>query len=167
MSISNKKLLKKFLQSVQKPSTEDRETRAFIEAWNAAGSHYEIAKKLGWTRQKVRDRAKYLRRQGTPLKWFQKHNEPQTAKKLSPRPTYAVEYDVDMPEIRNRYPFAEMRTGGSFEIEGETEARKVRNAAYQYARKVNTEDKSNNYAFALRNVGNRGGAKIFRLWRIK
>lgn len=50
---------------------------------------------------------------------------------------FVIQTDVPMPGARNRYPFETMPAGASFEIEGEEEARKVRNAAYQYAKKVN------------------------------
>lgn len=50
---------------------------------------------------------------------------------------FEIRTDVPMPGARNRYPFETMPAGASFEIEGEDEARKVRNAAYQYAKKVN------------------------------
>jgi hypothetical protein len=51
--------------------------------------------------------------------------------------TYTVQTDVPMPGPRNRYPFETMAAGASFEIVGEEESRKVRNAAYQFAKKVN------------------------------
>lgn len=51
--------------------------------------------------------------------------------------SFQIRTDVPMPGARNRYPFDTMAPGASFEIEGEDEARKVRNAAYQYAKKVN------------------------------
>lgn len=50
---------------------------------------------------------------------------------------FQIENDVPMPSRRNRYPFDQMLVGQSFTIEGEDESRKVRNAAYQYAKKVN------------------------------
>lgn len=52
--------------------------------------------------------------------------------------SFKIENDVAMPGRRNRYPFDTMLSGQSFEIVGEEESRKVRNAAYQYAKKVNT-----------------------------
>ncbi len=52
--------------------------------------------------------------------------------------SFKIENDVAMPGRRNRYPFDTMASGQSFEIVGEEESRKVRNAAYQYAKKVNT-----------------------------
>lgn len=42
-----------------------------------------------------------------------------------------------MPNSRNRYPFETMLSGQSFAIAGEDESKKVRNAAYQFQRKVN------------------------------
>lgn len=52
--------------------------------------------------------------------------------------SFQIENEVPMPGRRNRYPFEAMQPGQSFSIVGEEEARKVRNAAYQYAKKVNT-----------------------------
>ncbi len=51
--------------------------------------------------------------------------------------TSQIKTDVAMPGARNRYPFETMPAGAMFEIAGEDEARKVRNAAYQFAKKVN------------------------------
>jgi hypothetical protein len=53
--------------------------------------------------------------------------------------SFNLRTDVPMPGARNRYPFDTMPAGASFEIHGEEEARKVRNAAYQYAKKVNLQ----------------------------
>ena len=53
--------------------------------------------------------------------------------------SFEIQNDVPMPGRRNRYPFATMASGQSFEIVGEDEARKVRNAAYQFAKKSNTD----------------------------
>ncbi len=53
--------------------------------------------------------------------------------------SFTIEDTVAMPGRRNRYPFDAMSSGQSFEIIGEEEARKVRNAAYQYAKKANTD----------------------------
>lgn len=50
---------------------------------------------------------------------------------------FQIKTDVPMPGARNSYPFESMPAGASFEIVGEEEARKVRNAAYQYAKKMN------------------------------
>lgn len=50
---------------------------------------------------------------------------------------FEIRTDVPMPGARNRYPFETMPSGASFEIVGEEEARKVRNAAYQHAKKHN------------------------------
>lgn len=51
--------------------------------------------------------------------------------------TYEIQTDIPMPGPRNRYPFETMAAGAMFEIAGEEESRKVRNAAYQFAKKVN------------------------------
>lgn len=53
---------------------------------------------------------------------------------------FKIVSDVPMPGARNRYPFETMSSGEMFEIEGEDEARKVRNAAYQFAKKVNRNE---------------------------
>lgn len=53
--------------------------------------------------------------------------------------TFKLDADVAMPGRRNRYPFEQMTSGQSFEIVGLEESRKVRNAAYQFAKKVNTD----------------------------
>lgn len=109
--------------------------------------------------------------------------------------SFQIESDVEMPSRRNRYPFELMKPGQSFEIVGAEESRKVRNAAYQYAKKVNTaknlEKGQDGYvAFALRKTdelpdldvdGNqktvtvtgengetkttKATIKVFRLWR--
>lgn len=50
---------------------------------------------------------------------------------------FQLENDVPMPPSRNQYPFADMQPGQSFAIRGEEEARKVRNASYQFTKKVN------------------------------
>lgn len=92
--------------------------------------------------------------------------------------SFTIESDVSMPSKRNRYPFDTMLSGQSFAIEGEAESRKVRNAAYQYAKKVNT-DRAEGVAevkFALRKVdeldtgevdaeGKKIVVKTYRLWR--
>ncbi len=102
--------------------------------------------------------------------------------------SFQLQSDVPMPSRRNRYPFATMISGQSFEIQGEEEARKVRNAAYQYAKKANTDtvkavtegklaaDEAVEVKFALRKTdevdsgtvdaeGKPVTVKIFRLWR--
>lgn len=91
--------------------------------------------------------------------------------------SFQVEDSVEMPSRRNRYPFDQMKTGQSFEIVGAEEARKVRNAAYQYAKKVNTAGSHTKgtegyVAFALRKTGElpaeaegKESTKVFRLWR--
>lgn len=79
--------------------------------------------------------------------------------------SFEIRYDVDMPAARARYPFAQMREGGSIEIFGDKEARKVRNAAYQYAKKTNREAGRKTVNFALRFVDTQRGEKVFRLWR--
>lgn len=105
--------------------------------------------------------------------------------------SFTIEQDVPMPGRRNRYPFDTMQSKQSFEIVGEDEARKVRNAAYQYAKKVNTasaeaiakgEEGLPEVKFALRKTGehpdlNDEGTqkvdaegkplvvKLYRLWR--
>ncbi len=104
--------------------------------------------------------------------------------------SFTIETDVPMPGRRNRYPFDTMTTGQSFEIVGEDEARKVRNAAYQYAKKANTDAAAGQAAalaagesdpgcsetkFALRKTGEvEDGSdaegkpvvvKLYRLWR--
>lgn len=91
--------------------------------------------------------------------------------------SFQIEDNVDMPSRRNRYPFEQMQPGQSFEIVGAVESRKVRNAAYQYAKKVNTQTgaqkgQAGYVAFALRKTGElpaatEGGetTKVFRLWR--
>lgn len=71
--------------------------------------------------------------------------------------SFQLESDVAMPGRRNRYPFEQMQPGQSFSIVGEEEARKVRNAAYQYAKKVNTaagleKGAEGEVKFALRKV---------------
>ncbi len=86
--------------------------------------------------------------------------------------SYEIETGVCLPEKRNRYPFSKMQPGDSFPIVGETpeatadEAKKVRNAAYQYARKANesAEKKTGvkgTLRFSLRKVD-----AGFRLWRV-
>lgn len=88
--------------------------------------------------------------------------------------SFTLETDVPMPGRRNRYPFDAMTSGQSFEIVGADEARKVRNAAYQYAKKVNTasgaaKGAEGYVAFALRKTDETGegetAIKIYRLWR--
>ncbi len=88
--------------------------------------------------------------------------------------SFTIETDVAMPGRRNRYPFDSMQTGQSFEIVGTEESRKVRNAAYQYAKKVNTaagklKGQDGYVTFALRKTGEHGegesAVKVFRLWR--
>lgn len=88
--------------------------------------------------------------------------------------SYQIQTGVEMPSKRNRYPFDKMSPGDSFEIHGTEESRKVRNAAYQYAKKVNTEHKLEKgaegfVAFALRKVDELGegdaAVKVYRLWR--
>lgn len=96
--------------------------------------------------------------------------------------SFTIESNVAMPGRRNRYPFDAMKAGESFEIVGADESRKVRNAAYQYAKKVNTasgatKGQEGYVAFALRKTGEteavaatettpaQEAVKIFRLWR--
>ena len=95
--------------------------------------------------------------------------------------SFTIEADVPMPGRRNRYPFDSMATGQSFSIVGEDEARKVRNAAYQYAKKVNTaagleKGTEGEVKFALRKTdevdtgekdaeGKAITVKSYRLWR--
>lgn len=88
--------------------------------------------------------------------------------------SYTIQAGVEMPSKRNRYPFEQMQTGDSFEIHGAEESRKVRNAAYQFAKKVNTEKKLEKgqegfVAFALRKTDELGegdaAVKVYRLWR--
>jgi hypothetical protein len=88
--------------------------------------------------------------------------------------TFKLDQDVPMPSRRNRYPFDQMATGQSFEIVGTEESRKVRNAAYQFAKKVNTasgvtKGQPGYVAFALRKTGVVGEGEtalsVFRLWR--
>lgn len=109
--------------------------------------------------------------------------------------SFQIEDNVDMPSRRNRYPFDSMKAGQSFEIVGAEESRKVRNAAYQYAKKVNqasgaAKGQEGHVAFALRKTaelpdldaqGNqkthtvtsddgstktvKSTIKVFRLWR--
>lgn len=90
--------------------------------------------------------------------------------------SFQIEDNVDMPSRRNRYPFDAMKAGQSFEIVGAEESRKVRNAAYQYAKKVNAQKglakgQEGYVAFALRKTGELPAAegqesvKVFRLWR--
>lgn len=88
--------------------------------------------------------------------------------------SFTIENEVPMPGRRNRYPFDQMVAGQSFEIVGAEESRKVRNAAYQYAKKVNTQKnltkgQEGYVAFALRKTGEVGegdaAVKVFRLWR--
>ncbi len=88
--------------------------------------------------------------------------------------SFTIDNDVAMPGRRNRYPFDQMQSGQSFEIVGAQESRKVRNAAYQYAKKVNTQTGATKgqdgyVAFALRKTGEsgegEGAVKCFRLWR--
>lgn len=88
--------------------------------------------------------------------------------------SFQIEDHVEMPSRRNRYPFDQMASGQSFEIVGVAESRKVRNAAYQYAKKVNTQrglakGEAGYVAFALRKTGEAGegdqAIKVFRLWR--
>lgn len=88
--------------------------------------------------------------------------------------SFQIEDSVEMPSRRNRYPFEQMTSGQSFEILGAVESRKVRNAAYQYAKKVNTQKgltkgQEGYVAFALRKTGEVGdgdqAVKVFRLWR--
>jgi hypothetical protein len=95
--------------------------------------------------------------------------------------SFNIENDVAMPGRRNRYPFESMKAGQSFQIEGEEEARKVRNAAYQYAKKENTKHShekgsAGEVKFALRKTdevdtgaqdaeGKPLTVKVYRLWR--
>ena len=51
--------------------------------------------------------------------------------------SFQIKTDVPLPGARNSYPFEDMAPGPCFEIVGDNEARKVRNAAYQYAKKMN------------------------------
>ena len=53
--------------------------------------------------------------------------------------SFDVRTDVPMPGARNRYPFETMAAGAMFEIVGVVESRKVRNAAYQFQKKVNKQ----------------------------
>ncbi len=98
---------------------------------------------------------------------------------------FQLEDSVPMPGRRNRYPFETMTAGQSFQITGEEEARKVRNAAYQFAKKVNTasaeaiakgEAGQDEVKFALRKTdetdtgtvdaeGKKVTIKVYRLWR--
>ncbi|HEY6019136.1 MAG TPA: hypothetical protein VIY48_04325 [Candidatus Paceibacterota bacterium] len=94
--------------------------------------------------------------------------------------SFTLQNDIAMPGRRNRYPFEQMVSGQSFEIVGADEARKVRNAAYQFAKKVNTEKQlkkgdAGHVGFALRKtdeheVPGTDGAPAtkvatYRLWR--
>lgn len=92
--------------------------------------------------------------------------------------SFTIDQNVPMPGKRNRYPFDTMVKGQSFAIEGEDEARKVRNAAYQYAKKVNTAgaEGADEVKFALRKTdevdtgtvdaeGKAITVKLYRLWR--
>lgn len=88
--------------------------------------------------------------------------------------SFQIEDNVDMPSRRNRYPFDAMLPGQSFEITGEADSRKVRNAAYQYAKKVNSEKglkkgDAGHVSFALRKTAETGegehAVKVYRLWR--
>lgn len=88
--------------------------------------------------------------------------------------SFVIEDHVEMPGRRNRYPFDQMKSGQSFEITGSAEARKVRNAAYQYAKKENTKKglakgQEGYVSFSLRKTGTVGegdqAIEIFRLWR--
>lgn len=92
--------------------------------------------------------------------------------------SFVIDTDVPMPSRRNRYPFDTMASGQSFEITGEEESRKVRNAAYQYAKKANAEraEGAPEVKFALRKVnevdtgavdaeGQPITVKVYRLWR--
>lgn len=90
---------------------------------------------------------------------------------------FTLDDHVDMPSRRNRYPFEQMTKGQSFEIVGAEDARKVRNAAYQYAKKANTEGahakgSEGEVKFALRKTGEIAAVapateatKVYRLWR--
>jgi hypothetical protein len=73
---------------------------------------------------------------------------------------FKVTYNIPMPQKRALYPFDSMRIGGSFEVLGEPEARKARNAAYQYSKKHSA-------AFALRKISDGKKTPIYRLWRTK
>lgn len=81
--------------------------------------------------------------------------------------SYTIDNSAPLPARRNRYPFAEMQPGQSFPIPTQEEAKKVRNAAYQYARKSNEK--------TLKDTGVAGTLKFslrkledgsFRLWRV-
>lgn len=89
--------------------------------------------------------------------------------------TYSIDNAVTMPAKRNRYPFGDMAPGDSFEVGAgaadaatvEAEAKKVRNAAYQFARKANERTLAATGAagtlkFSLRKVDTGG----YRLWRV-
>jgi hypothetical protein len=86
---------------------------------------------------------------------------------------FTIETDVEMPSRRNRYPFDSMTSGQSFEIVGTEESRKVRNAAYQYAKKENTakglkKGDAGHVGFALRKTDTHGegeeAVNVYRLW---
>jgi hypothetical protein len=93
--------------------------------------------------------------------------------------SFTLENDVPMLGRRNRYPFEQMASGQSFEIVGADEARKVRNAAYQYAKKENTakglkKGEAGHVGFALRKTdehdvtdaaGTVTKVATYRLWR--
>lgn len=87
---------------------------------------------------------------------------------------FTIEDAVAMPGRRNRYPFDSMVSGQSFEIVGAEESRKVRNAAYQYAKKENTakglaKGQHGHVGFALRKTATHGegdqAVNVYRLWR--
>lgn len=89
--------------------------------------------------------------------------------------TFTIEKGIAMPGHRNRYPFETMEPQESFSILGEEDARKVRNAAYQYAKKVNTKanvkkGEAGAVEFALRKVTTHGEGDAavteYRLWRV-
>lgn len=88
--------------------------------------------------------------------------------------SFTLDSNVEMPSRRNRYPFDQMAVGQSFEITGTEESRKVRNAAYQYAKKENTakavkKGEHGHVGFALRKTSTHGegesAVNTYRLWR--
>lgn len=81
--------------------------------------------------------------------------------------SYQIDSSTPVPARRNRYPFGEMQPGQSFAIADQAESRKVRNAAYQYARKANqatlkATGTAGTLKFSLRKVED----GTFRLWRV-
>lgn len=86
---------------------------------------------------------------------------------MEERASFEIVSAVPPPPPRNSYPFGRMAPGDSFEVVGLDLAGKVRNAAYQYAKKHNRDNgkekgDSGYMSFSLRKTLQEN---TYRLWR--